>query len=366
MGKAPEADVLVVGAGVFGLACAWACARRGMRVVVAEAQALGAGASGGVVGALAPFAPAPWGPRKAFQLAALRAAEAGWAEVAAAGGVDPGYARVGRLTPLGDAAARARAEAQAQAAAEAWGGAAAMRVLDARRCAGGLGRSGRGGAWGAVGRPDRARRAATCAGGAGGGGPGARAARSAAAGAPRRSEMAAQPFAQGRVAAGVVIVATGASGALTPGLPLRAVKGQAAVLEAAAPPGAPLIGGEGLWIVPHGAGRVAVGSTVERAWRHAGPDDRLDAVLARAAAICPALRGAAVVERWAGLRPRAGRPDPMLGPVPGLGRVLVATGGLGIGFGLALAVGEAMAEMAAGGAPALPEAYSVAAHLPER
>jgi glycine/D-amino acid oxidase-like deaminating enzyme len=28
------ADVLVVGAGVFGLGCAWACVRRGLKVIV--------------------------------------------------------------------------------------------------------------------------------------------------------------------------------------------------------------------------------------------------------------------------------------------------------------------------------------------
>ena len=48
------AQIAVMGAGIFGLASAWAMARRGARVRVIEASRIGAGASGGVVGALAP------------------------------------------------------------------------------------------------------------------------------------------------------------------------------------------------------------------------------------------------------------------------------------------------------------------------
>ena len=44
----------VRGAGIFGLAIAWTCARRGAAVRVIDPGGPGAGASGGLVGALAP------------------------------------------------------------------------------------------------------------------------------------------------------------------------------------------------------------------------------------------------------------------------------------------------------------------------
>jgi len=89
-------DATVMGGGVFGLACAWEMARRGARIRLIERAGIGAGASGGVVGALAPHAPERWTPLKAFQLDSLLAAEDFWAEVAADAGLSPGYAQIGR------------------------------------------------------------------------------------------------------------------------------------------------------------------------------------------------------------------------------------------------------------------------------
>lgn len=106
-------DVTVRGGGVFGLAVAWACARRGARVRLVEVARIGAGASGGVVGALAPFAPEGWNALKAFQFESLLMAPDWWAQVATAGGVDPLYLRSGRLQPLADGAAVAAARARA-------------------------------------------------------------------------------------------------------------------------------------------------------------------------------------------------------------------------------------------------------------
>ncbi len=78
-------------------------------------------------------------------------------------------------------------------------------------------------------------------------------------------------------------------------------------------------------------------------------------VLVRAQALCPALEGAEVLERWAGLRPRPDGRRPVLGPVPGAPGLIAALGGWRIGLGLAPAAGRAAAAFAAGEAPALPE-----------
>ena len=98
-------DLTVRGGGIFGLSIAWAAARRGAKVRLIETQRIGAGSSGGVVGALSPHVPENWNEKKAFQLDSLLMAEGWWGAVEAASGLVSGYGRVGRLQPLADPAA---------------------------------------------------------------------------------------------------------------------------------------------------------------------------------------------------------------------------------------------------------------------
>ncbi|MBS0564972.1 MAG: FAD-binding oxidoreductase, partial [Proteobacteria bacterium] len=123
------ADVTVIGGGIFGLSVAFACAARGARVRLVERQRIGAGCSGGLVGALAPHVPDNWNSKKEFQLDSLLMAEAFWARAAHLSGTDPGYARLGRLQPLADAAAVAQAERRADGAARLWRGRAVWQVV---------------------------------------------------------------------------------------------------------------------------------------------------------------------------------------------------------------------------------------------
>ena len=102
----------------------------GARVRVLDRRGVGAGASGGIVGALAPHVPENWNPKKAFQLDSLLMAEGFWAGVRAVSGVDPGYARLGRLQPLADARAVDLAHERESSAAALWGDAAEWRVID--------------------------------------------------------------------------------------------------------------------------------------------------------------------------------------------------------------------------------------------
>ena len=62
-------DVVVVGAGAIGLACAWRAAQRGLRVRVLERDAPGSGASGIAAGMLAPVGEASWGEDRLLEAA---------------------------------------------------------------------------------------------------------------------------------------------------------------------------------------------------------------------------------------------------------------------------------------------------------
>lgn len=93
-------DFTVRGAGIIGLMMAWTLIQRGFRVQVIDPYGAGAGASGGIVGALAPHMPEKWGPKKQFQFESLQLCEALWPEIDAVSGLSSGYGRVGRLQPL--------------------------------------------------------------------------------------------------------------------------------------------------------------------------------------------------------------------------------------------------------------------------
>ena len=338
-------DVTVRGAGVFGLSCAWALARRGARVRVVDPGGPGAGASGGVLGALAPHVPENWNPKKQFQLDSLLMAEAFWSDVAAASGRDTGYARLGRLQPLADAAAADRAHARAATALTLWGPAARWQVIAATDAA-----------WQPSSptgllvhdtlsaRLDPRRAIAALAGALTTAG----------------AEIAAEAPEQG-----AVLHATGVAGLAALSAALghevgRGTKGQAALLAHDAGP-VPQIFAEALHIVPHDNGTVAVGSTDERDFADpTTPDARLDALVAKARRLVPALAAAPVVERWAGLRPRARSRAPVLGPWPGRAGHYVANGGFKIGFGMAPMVAETMATLILDGTDSIPDGFRIA------
>src|SRR3954462_6643404 len=97
-------DVVVVGAGVIGLASAWRAAQRGLSVLVLERDEPGAGASGVAAGMLAPVTEAEFGEEA---LLALNLESAGmWpasaAELAERSGIDTGYRAGGALVAAAD------------------------------------------------------------------------------------------------------------------------------------------------------------------------------------------------------------------------------------------------------------------------
>ncbi len=327
-------DVTVRGAGIFGLSVAYACARRGARVQVIDPHGVAAGASGGIVGALAPHVPEQWNPKKAFQLDSLLMAEAFWASVADLSGLPTGYARSGRLQPLADDAAVALAQRRAITAKDHWGDHATWSVVDASEAA-----------WepptptgllihdtlSALIHPRQATTALAGAVAALGG-----------------------TITTAGEDAGKVIWATGWQGLDGLG---NGVKGQAALLEFDAR-GAPQLFADTLHIIPHGDGTVAIGSTSEREFTDPlATDKTLDDVIARAKAAMPVLAHAPVIIRWAGVRPLAKSRAPLLGPHPLIPGAFIANGGFKIGFGMAPKVGEVMADLVLDDRDTIPDGF---------
>ena len=97
-------DVIVVGAGVIGLACAWRAAQRGLSVLALDRELPGAGSSGVAAGMLAPVTEADWGEQGLLR-ANLDSAEQWPAfdeELASVTAVDTGYRRRGALVLAAD------------------------------------------------------------------------------------------------------------------------------------------------------------------------------------------------------------------------------------------------------------------------
>lgn len=336
-------DVTIRGGGIMGLSAAWAMARRGARLRLIETRAIGAGASGGLVGALAPHTPEQWNPLKAFQLASLLGAQDWWAAVQATGGSDPGYLRSGRLQPLADDAAIALARLRGREAETLWQGQARWQLREAT-----------GAAWepatasGWLIHDDLTARISP------------RAAIHALLAALRalgaEVVIGADAPEQGRV-----LHATGHDGltALSTAFGRKLGAGQKgqAVLFAHAAAEAPQIYAAGLHVVPHGDGTVAVGSTSESSWTTDGPDAQADELVARARALLPQLQNAAVLERWAGFRPRAKTRGPVAGAWPDRPGHYILNGGFKIGFGMAPALAEGMADLILEGRDSLPAAF---------
>ncbi|WP_430449721.1 NAD(P)/FAD-dependent oxidoreductase [Rhodophyticola sp.] len=344
------ADVTVHGAGIFGLTVAWACARRGASVRVIDPMGPGAGGSGGLVGALAPHVPENWNAKKQLQFDSLVMAEAMWAEVARLAGTDPGYARSGRLQPIPDEAALALAEARTETARELWQGRFTWDIVPqdgyapyAAAPTGLLIRD----TLSARLHPRRAIAALA-----------------------RALANLGVEICKDGAATGRQVWATGTAGLEEISGVLGAdvgngVKGQAALLDFDGRT-LPQLFADGLHIIPHGDGTTAIGSTSERDYTDPdGTDARLDALIEKARALCPVLGGADVLDRWAGLRPRARSRAPMLGHHPTRPGAFIANGGFKIGFGMAPVIGEIMADLVLDGRDRIPDSFRAAGSLPK-
>ncbi|EBA18112.1 oxidoreductase, FAD-binding protein [Roseobacter sp. SK209-2-6] len=343
------ADVTVRGAGAFGLSIAWACLKRGARVQVVDPYGIGSGSSGGLVGALAPHVPENWNAKKQFQLESLLMAQEFWSAVEEVGGVSTGYGRTGRLQPLNDARALELARQREVTARDFWQGMAEWRVCKAEE----LGTWCPPSATGFVVHDTLSARMHPRRCGA------ALQAALSVHGVEVQSEAPDQ---------GKVVHATGYRGLLELSTVFgksvgNGVKGQSALLRFDAGE-VPQLYADGLHIIPHADGTLAIGSTSERDFDDpSSTDQQLEDVIARACTALPLLHGAEVIERWAGVRPRAKTRAPLLGAWPDKQDHFIANGGFKIGFGMAPKVAEIMADLLLEGQDNIPEGFRVEDNL---
>lgn len=346
------AEIEVLGGGIFGLSVAFACLKRGARVRLVEKSHIGAGASGGILGALAPHTPDNWNDKKQFQYDSLIRMGDYWAEVDGLSGVASGYGQVGRLIAIPDQRQLDLARERIDSAKHFWPDGAEWSVVSAQGMTG---------------------LAPICP-----------------TGFLSFDTLSARIFPRNacQSLAGAIIalggeillgqssghdadrqiICTGYEGLASlsheAGAPIgKGVKGQCLLLEHDAHT-RPQIFADGIHFVAHENGTLAVGSTSEIDWSGAHlTDDKSDDLLARAIEICPVLHGAKVLERWAAVRPRGRKRAPILGPHPSRKNVYIANGGFKIGFGVAIRVGEVMADLVLDGAADIPASFSLEANI---
>jgi glycine oxidase len=373
----PAVDLLVVGGGVMGLWTALFAGREGLSVRLVDKRKIGSGASGGVLGALMPHLPDRWNAKKAFQFDALVSLEAEIVALEAATGLSAGYRRSGRLIPLPKPHNRDIALGHARDALSVWSTpnrSFAFEVLEAVPVAGWPADAAM--AHGLVHDHLAARLAPRGLLAA------LRAALDRMPNVTVDEGVSIAAIAPGHVrfddggnlAFGNCVLAAGVETfallePLNPRLvkPIgSAVKGQAALLKAPVDPALPVIFADGLYIVPHENGLVAVGSTSENSFDDtSGTDGLLDALIDKARRMAPVLAEAPVMERWAGLRPKAIGREPMIGRHPDHATVSLMTGGFKVSFGMAHALARAVLNEMKGGTLDVPPSFTVSAHFEE-
>jgi glycine oxidase len=142
------------------------------------------------------------------------------------------------------------------------------------------------------------------------------------------------------------------------------IKGQSALLRADIDPTSPVVFLNGIYIIPHEDGTVAVGSTSENQFDQPFTlDEKLEQLLAKARDLMPQLRDAQVIERWAGLRPRAVGREPMIGAIEAVPNVIALAGGFKISFGLAHSLAAQALKCVIGQAPDVPPNFRLEKHL---
>lgn len=370
------ADVVVIGGGIIGCACAWRLAARDLDVVVLERDAPGTEATWAAGGMLSPLAEAEQpGPFLDLAMESFVLYDAFVAAVEDEAGMTVDYRTDGKLQLALDDDSYARLEAR-----QRWQADAGFRVDlvdgdEARRIEPALGphvmaalvlhRDHH------VDNRLLGRAVWLAAQGAG-----ARFVLGADVSAITSEGGRATGVVLGdgrRVSAPAVLLAAGAwSGeiqGLPRALPVSPVRGQMIALETSPPLIRHVLGSERCYVVPRSSGRIVVGSTSE----HAGFRQEVTAIAVRGLidavlAVLPELASAPLVETWAGFRPATPDDLPVMGPDPEIQGLHYATGHYRNGILLAPITAELASASVLGEPPTLdlspfaPDRFTAAEH----
>jgi glycine/D-amino acid oxidase-like deaminating enzyme len=371
-------SLLIVGGGIMGLWAAVKAEQMGIDALLLDESAIGSGASGGLLGALMPHMPDRWSDKKQFQFDALVSLDAEIAAIERETGLSAGYRRSGRIIPLPKPHLRPIAERHSGEALTNWKQGENQyhwHVLDEPNLANWVDlAAGEAGfvhdtlaarvaprsfialLKGFLAQARHVRVAENCG----------VERLDAASGIAELTSGATISFGHVVVSAGhrsfpMIGGALGVAEGVRLGQP---VKGQAALLKADTDPSMPVVFLNGLYVVPHEDGSVAIGSTSEEEFDAPfSTDANLEALIEQARRIVPSLVDAAVIERWAGLRPKAVGRDPMVGLHPDYPRLVALTGGFKVSFGLAHRLADAALAVVSGQVPDLPISFTLEDHI---
>jgi glycine oxidase len=352
-----QTDVVVIGAGVIGCAVAWRLGQAGMRVVVVERGRVGGEASHAAAGMLAPLAEAEREDEFFNLTAASLATYAGFArELKASSGVDVEYRDEGTLclalteNDEEELERRWRRLHEAGLNVRRLNAGCALKLepllnqtlrfalkfpgdhqVDNRRLMTALhGAARNAGIEFLTHTEARELLTENVAG---------------------RSRVSGVLTARGEIHTRTVVIAAGSWSSLlrcdeAQRFEVEPARGQMAALEMPAPAARHVIYSRRGYLVPKLGGYLIAGSTTERV----GYDKRVTAggmasVINNAIEIMPCVAGQAVIETWAGLRPRAPDDLPILGPDPRVEGLIYATGHYRNGILLAPITARAIGEL---------------------
>lgn len=374
-------DIAIVGAGVFGLSSAIKLAQSGASVVLIEKNKTGRGASGGILGAIMPHMPTRWNDKKTYQLSSHFSLPDWISEVEENTGHNTGYNKTGRVIPVPFDHMVKHSIERAEASLKIWdtentGYAQQYHPKEYH------------GSW---------IRADRCIYGTMSDNLSARID-------PRRyctalTKMCIQlgvkiidecefiSFEQEKISArknGEIFNLAAAQLLLTAGHETfsllknmfninigSGIKGQGLRFRYSdhTQPQLPFIlYDDGIYIVPHDDGTVAVGSSSEKSWTEPQTTDEIcDELKQKAINLCPWLETKTTeIERWAGVRPKCFEREPAIGQIPGYGNIYVSTGGFKISFGISHEIADYVSSMMQGkrnSRQSLPISFELNDHL---